>query len=211
MNEQKEASTGVLVIVIFVILLDALFFYSLSNTLMASNGQFTMFLNLTTDSLFTWISVFLALLSFIIIPYGFFKRKNAARLFAMVFLVFGMFRALLYIVHTGERTIGYGLFALCVITLLYLFTTSVKKYFEKRIMAIVPIEPLNIYTYGLYSLYTELVRLKNGKNQIIYFFSKRTPKSGTPTSLPAGYHVEVSKRSGLPYLKKDPEASPTPS
>jgi hypothetical protein len=87
----------------------------------------------------------------------------------------------------------------------------VKKYFGNTTMAIVPVEIVKEYTYGLYTLYTELVQLKNGKNQIIYFFSKKTPKSGTPTTLPKGYHVEVSERSGLPYLKKDPDAISTPS
>ncbi|MBN2599724.1 MAG: hypothetical protein JXA75_04210 [Candidatus Thermoplasmatota archaeon] len=69
-----------------------------------------------------------------------------------------------------------------------------------------PSETVTEYTYGLYTLYSKLVHLKNGKNQLIYFFSKNPPKSGTPTTLPQGYHVQVSDRSGLPYLKKDPEA-----
>ncbi|KYK21809.1 hypothetical protein AYK25_07875 [Thermoplasmatales archaeon SM1-50] len=74
-------------------------------------------------------------------------------------------------------------------------------------MAIVPSELIKEYTYGFYTLYSKLVRLKNGKNQIIYFFSKRKPKSGTPTTLPEGFEVEVSSRSGLPYLKKRQEHS----
>ena len=41
-----------------------------------------------------------------------------------------------------------------------------------------------------------------GRNQTIYFFSKRKPKSGTPCELPSGYVVGVNKRTGLPYLKK---------
>ncbi|MBN1860044.1 MAG: hypothetical protein JW840_01130 [Candidatus Thermoplasmatota archaeon] len=72
-------------------------------------------------------------------------------------------------------------------------------------MAIIPSETKTEFTYGLYTLYSELVRLKNGKNQVIYFFSKRKPKSGTPTLLPEGFDVEVSSRSGLPYLKKKQE------
>ena len=122
----------------------------------------------------------------------------------MVYLGYSLLRSLLYISMTGEKTIGYLVFALCILALLYLFTTSVKNYFGSITMAIVPVEIPKEYTFGLYTLYTELVHLKNGKNQVIYFFSKKTPKSGTPTILPEGYHVKVSDRSGLPYLKKKP-------
>lgn len=58
------------------------------------------------------------------------------------------------------------------------------------------------YTHGDYTLYKRDVQLKGGKMQTIYFFSKKTPKSGTPCELPMGYKVEVNKRTGLPYLKK---------
>lgn len=58
------------------------------------------------------------------------------------------------------------------------------------------------YTHDGWTLYTRDVQLKGGRNQQIFFFSKRTPKSGTPTDLPSGYSVGVNKRTGLPYLKK---------
>jgi len=45
--------------------------------------------------------------------------------------------------------------------------------------------------------------LKCNKIQTIYFFSKRTPRSGTPCDLPDGFKVIVSKRTGLPLLKKE--------
>jgi len=46
------------------------------------------------------------------------------------------------------------------------------------------------------------VELKGGRNQTIYFFSKRTPKSGEPCDKPDKYKVGVNKRTGLPYLQK---------
>jgi hypothetical protein len=58
------------------------------------------------------------------------------------------------------------------------------------------------YTYQGWTLYTRDVKLKGGRMQTIYFFSKRTPKSGKPCELPPGYEVGVNKRTGLPYLKK---------
>jgi hypothetical protein len=150
-----------------------------------------------------WIDVLIALLSIIIIPYGFMKRKKSVRIFAGVALFYALIPLLFYMVTTGEKIIGYLFFAVVVVSLLYLFSTTMKNYFGNS-TAHVPRDIAKEYTYGLYTLYTELVRLKNGKNQIIYFFSKKTPKSGTPTTLPQGFHVEVSTRSGLPYLKKDP-------
>jgi len=46
------------------------------------------------------------------------------------------------------------------------------------------------------------VKLKGGRNQTIYFFSKKKPKSGTPCDKPNNMSVGVNKRTGLPYLKK---------
>jgi hypothetical protein len=104
---------------------------------------------------------------------------------------------------TGEKIIGFLLFVLFVLSIMYLLMTPVKKYFGIISMDIVPSDRRTEYTYGLYTLYSERVRLKNGKNQVIYFFSKKKPKSGTPASFPDGFKVEVSTRSGLPFLKKD--------
>ncbi len=58
------------------------------------------------------------------------------------------------------------------------------------------------YTHGDYTLHAREVELKGGHRQVIYFFSKRAPKSGAPIELPDGYDVAVNKRTGLPYLKK---------
>ena len=58
------------------------------------------------------------------------------------------------------------------------------------------------YTYEGWTLYKREVTLRGGRNQTIYFFSKRKPKSGTPCDLPKGYKVGVNERTGLPYLKK---------
>lgn len=58
------------------------------------------------------------------------------------------------------------------------------------------------YTHGDYTLYSREVKLKGGKVQRIYFFSKRTPKSGKPCDKPDAYVVGVNSRTGLPYLKK---------
>ena len=203
MSERKETPIGIVLFLIFIIALDVMSLFTLASTFMSMNGSLGSFLSFSLDSIVMWIDMVFALVSLIIIPYGFVKRKNSARLFAFVFLSYSLLRTILYILMTGEKTIGYLLFALCILGLMYLLMSSVKLYFERITMAIVPAQINTRYTYGLYTLYTELVHLRNGKNQVIYFFSKRTPKSGTPTTLPDGYHVEVSKRSGMPFLKKE--------
>ena len=58
------------------------------------------------------------------------------------------------------------------------------------------------YTYEGWTLYCRDVTLKGGRRQTIYYFSKRSPKSGTPCDKPDNMTVGVNKRTGLPYLKK---------
>ncbi len=56
---------------------------------------------------------------------------------------------------------------------------------------------------GTYVLFTRAVELKGGRQQTIYFFTKKgnTPKSGGACELPAGKAVGINERTGLPYLK----------
>ena len=59
-----------------------------------------------------------------------------------------------------------------------------------------------VFTHEGWTLYTRDVKLKGGRNQTIYFFSKKTPKSGKPCDKCDNMAVGVNKRTGLPYLKK---------
>lgn len=59
------------------------------------------------------------------------------------------------------------------------------------------------FRFNGYTLHSRSVKLKNkGGSRTIYFFSKKKPKSGKPCAKPAGYHVGVNERTGLPFLKK---------
>lgn len=58
------------------------------------------------------------------------------------------------------------------------------------------------FVYNGYTLHSRSVALKNGGDRTIWFFSKRTPSSGKPAAKPAGFHVGVNERTGLPFLKK---------
>ena len=55
---------------------------------------------------------------------------------------------------------------------------------------------------GDWTLYTRKVELNGGRNQTIYFFSRGTPNSGTPTEMPTGFKVIEAPTTGLPILKK---------
>lgn len=63
-----------------------------------------------------------------------------------------------------------------------------------------------VYKYGEWTLYCRDVLFWKGRKERnsykIYFFSKKTPNSGTPCDMPKGYEVTVNKRSGMPLMKK---------
>src|SRR5690349_1082952 len=54
------------------------------------------------------------------------------------------------------------------------------------------------FVYKGYTLHSREVVLKNGGARQIWFFAKRRPASGKPAAKPAGYHVGVNERTGLP-------------
>lgn len=68
--------------------------------------------------------------------------------------------------------------------------------------AAAPAAPAGPFTFQGYTLYSRDVALASGGRRTIWFFSKRSPASGTPSPKPAGYHVGVNERTGLPFLKK---------
>lgn len=52
-----------------------------------------------------------------------------------------------------------------------------------------------------YYLHSKDVTLKNGRRQTIYYFA-RDVRSGALDSVPSGYKVMETKRTGMPVLKK---------
>lgn len=58
------------------------------------------------------------------------------------------------------------------------------------------------YEHEGWTLYTREVELKGGRNQRIYFFSKKKPKSGVPCDKPDGWEVGSNDRTGMLYLKR---------
>lgn len=58
------------------------------------------------------------------------------------------------------------------------------------------------FRYGDYTLYATQTVDKGGNARTFHFFSKRTPRRGTPVPRPAGHHVGVNRVTGLPFLKR---------
>jgi len=58
------------------------------------------------------------------------------------------------------------------------------------------------YKYKDWVLYKKDVTLKGGRDQTIYFFSKRKPPIGEACDKPDNMEVGVNERTGLPYLSQ---------
>ena len=57
------------------------------------------------------------------------------------------------------------------------------------------------YKHGDWTLYQMDVDFNVIGRRKSYFFSKRTPKKGTPCDMPDGYEVGTNKRTELPFLR----------
>lgn len=65
----------------------------------------------------------------------------------------------------------------------------------------------NAYSYTnkkgqTYYLHTREVTLKNGRKQTIYFFARDVREKMALESVPAGYTVVETTRTGMPVLKR---------
>lgn len=53
-----------------------------------------------------------------------------------------------------------------------------------------------------YYLHTKEVTLKNGRVQRIYYFARDVRTNEAVMTMPAGYQIVETKRTGMPVLKK---------
>ncbi|HEC76596.1 MAG TPA: hypothetical protein ENI33_04995 [Thermoplasmatales archaeon] len=63
-------------------------------------------------------------------------------------------------------------------------------------------EEKDFFKVGDYILYEREIATKSGKKRKIYFFSNKKVKDAHPCKKPAGYTVNINKRTGVPFLKK---------
>ncbi len=183
---------GISFFLVFFLALEICYFFFdvfTSEGIFAQNGY--LLASLSTPLLaFTMIILIIIAAALIIITYGFLKRRASIRIYTMFYLVWAACWPI-WNIYINNNVIGHGiLIIIYMLLIVYLTTAYVKKYFA------------DVFRYGEYTLYKRAVTLKSGMTLTIYFFSKKIPKSGTPTLLPDGYMVGVSEQSKMPYLKK---------
>jgi len=149
-------------------------------------------LKTTSYLLITLFIMSLIFISLCLITYGFIKRKIWARKFTLLFIIWASLWPIWGIAIGNNILFHLIILIFYVLAFIYVISNHVKDFFIK----------LEYFTYGDYTLYKRQVDLKSGRSLTIHFFSKKQPKSGTPTIKPEGYIVKVNKKSNLPFLKK---------
>jgi len=199
MYKVRDVPVGISLFLIFLIGLEIYFLYSFLTQGLFVHYGYTLGDLSSIPYLMVLLFLFtLVAISLVAIVYGFLERRPWARKFTILFLVWATLW-LLWGLLVGNNVIEqFILLVIYLILIAYLMSSYVKDHFRK-----------NIYRYGEYTLYEREVELKSGMTLTIYFFSKKKPKSGTPTSMPYGYTVKINKRSNMPYLKKQRSRRPT--
>ena len=154
-------------------------------------------------SIFVWLNIILTIIELFSVTIGFYKRLNWARLYEIGYLSYSAFWANVSIyLMRWQIYEHYGYFVLYIILICWLLMSPAKEYFVKVPSGAKSSGKMIPYKYGNYILYSKIVKLKSGKLQVIYFFAKKKPRSGTQVYLPIGYKLYINKISGMPYLKK---------
>ena len=151
-----------------------------------------------------WSSLVLDIVLLYAITFGFYRRKNWARLYTILYFSYSGFWALvmMFIVRwkVYER---YVFFIFYVLVIMYLLLSHVKEYFGKTSETrMSSFAESHVYRYGDYTLFKQEKKLKNGGTQPSYFFSKKISDRGEPCGKPDDYAVGINKKTGMPYLKK---------
>lgn len=195
MNKIKNMPIGISLFLVFLFLLNVVYFFIIGFT----TGIFSHY-GYTIDAISALVHILLTIFLSVLILIGlyfvitgFIAKKAWARKFTIVFIIWTTIWPLWGLL-VGNMFIGHLiLLVIDILMIIYLLTEYVKQYFKE----------VQIFRYGEWTLYVRMVVLKNdGTERPIYFFSKKTPKSGTPTAMPEGYEVGISERSKMPYLQK---------
>jgi len=126
----------------------------------------------------------------LLLSYGLYEKKIWSRKFTQFFLAWASLWNIWALIIGNNILINGFLLIIYFSLFLYLLSPSVNYYFS------------TFFHYGPYQLYTRMVKLHNGFELPIYFFSKRQPKSGRPSQLPDGFYVKENNNSHMPYLQK---------
>ena len=195
MNKIKDMPIGISLFLVSLFLLNMTYFFIIGLTIgiFAHHGYP---FDSITDILHILITMFLVVVLCVALYFvitGFIDRKAWARKFTIVFIIWTALWPLWGLLVGNLVSVHLVILIIDVLMIIYLLTEYVKQYFEGA----------KVFRYGDWTLYVRMVVLKNdGKERPIYFFSKKTPKSGTPCAMPDGYEVGISDRSSMPYLQK---------
>jgi hypothetical protein len=161
------------------------------------------FFSFTTLNLLFWIDAILTIILLYAVTIGFYRLKNWARLYTIFYLFISSLGALAMIYYFNWKIFEWYLyFVLYVVLIMYLNMSNVKTYFIKGNDSVVPKRKEHVYRHGEYTLYTTEVKLRSGKTQNIYFFSKKIPEHGKPCDIPNDYTIGINSKTGMPFLKK---------
>jgi len=198
MNETKSIPTGIWLFIGVIFLFVIWYFYALLTT----EGLLDVFLSFSLISVIWWFDLLFTIGLLFVVSYGFIKRKNWARIFVIGYILWSAFWAIVMIIDGNEVLLHYLLFILYVVLMMYLLlSTTAKK--KKKSQRTSLFSSKDVYRYGEYTLHSKEVKLRSGRMQIIYFFSKRSLENVQPCSKPESYIVSVNKKTGMPYLKKE--------
>ena len=147
------------------------------------------------------IYLLLSVIVIFLIPLSFFLVKTVIRYYIISYFLFSTIWTIFMIIINRVVIQYYILFNINFLLLIFLFLSPIKIYFSDT--SIQNFSDINEgYQYRKYTLYSKIVKLKNGRLQVIYFFSKRKPRDSTPANMPFGYKVVLNKNTGMPFLKK---------
>ncbi len=197
MKDIKDIPNGLIIIMFFTFVFVAYYFY-----LLITQGPFDVLFSTSIMSSLMWIDVILTIILLFAISYGFLNAKNRSRLFTIFYFSWSAFWDIVMISARHEVIIRYLLFVVYVVIIMYLLMSHVKAYFGDIDTSLSIRKEETPYKYGEYKLYTKDVKLRSGKTQTIYFFSKRTLDSGRPCKKPDHLVVGINTKTGMPYLKK---------
>ena len=196
MVEKKNRLIGLWILVAVILLVQLYYWYPVYT---GTWEEMDSLFEFSAWGLFVWLNIFLDIILVISITYGFYKRRNWARVYTIAYFVYSSFWAIISMFVWGEEVIlHYIYFIVYVVVIGYLLLSHVKDYFKCQDYP--SYKESGVYRYGDYTLYKQKVKTKAGTSTR-YYFRKTPPADGEACSLPDKYTVGINSRNGMPYLK----------
>lgn len=197
-----------LTIVSFLFIFLVVYYYVLSPVFTNRINQVPEVLfSLSLFSFLSWTDIILSSIGIIAVTYGFSHRKNWARLYIIIYLLFTSFWALMSMFVMQWQIIEHYLYLILYLFIIcYLLLSDTKAYFTLNTPKPVSYHiPETYYQYQDYVLHKRNIKEPLGKIRNYYFFHKGFSPKGIPCELPKEYLVRFNEKTQVPYLKKEHE------